>query len=95
MYLLDIHGASFRVHQQTSAFEVPAVNVERSYVATGLVNQTRRLCPSFPSESTFTPSSFSLYKGGGGRKELLFFTSGLDWRSRMRRLGYLNNCRRE
>ena len=80
MYLLDIHGASFRVHQQTSAFEVPVVNVERSYIATGLVNQARRLCPSLPSECTPTPSSFSLDRGGGGRKEPLLFTSGLDWR---------------
>ena len=83
MYLLDIHGASFRVHQQTSAFEVPAVTVERNHVATGLVNQARRLCPSFPSECTPTPSRFSLDRGGGGGRShyclRLGWTGGVEY----------------
>ena len=77
LYIFYIHRASFRIRQQMIAFNVPVVNVERSYVVAGLVNQARRLCRSFLSESTLTSSSFSLDNGGGGgRKELLLLRLG-------------------
>ena len=58
----------------------------QTLVVAGLINQARRLCLSFLSESTPPPpSSFSFDRGGRGRKELVFFSrlSYVDRRSLM------------
>ena len=70
-------GGSFRVDQQAtlvvSESGVPAVNVDRRQAVAHLVNQGRRLCLSFPSESPPLPQSVYFDRGRAGRKEV--FTS--------------------
>ena len=74
---LSLVRGSFRVGQQAtldaSESGVPVVNGDRSLVVAGLINQARRLCLSFLSESTPPPPSFYFDRGGRGRKELFLY----------------------
>ena len=74
---LPLVRGSFCVDQQAtldvSESGVPVVNGDRSLVVAGLINQARRLCLSFLSESTPPPPSFYFDRGGRGRKELFLY----------------------